>query len=343
MSETVRMAFVGLGWWSDMLATAASASGLITVAAGLSRSPHKREAFARTFGAAPKATFDEVLADPGIDAVVLTTPNSLHAEQCIAAARAGKHVFIEKPMALTAADCERMIAETDKAGVVLAIGLNKRRMTAFRKAAEIVRTGGVGRVVLVEANSSSGMGLTAKPEAWRWFRSESPGGPLTTHTIHHMDLFNHLVGIPTRVTGFAGKVGGAMEADDVVTACLEFESGALGYLGGTFMSLTRKYFNLFGTEGLIHVDEDTGTLSWKKSGAASFDVIAMPDTPTQQRESLKEELHEFAACIREGTRPEVGGREGAAAVAVLEAIVRSAQTGAAVSPAALLLARSDGA
>jgi predicted dehydrogenase len=329
------MAFVGLGWWSDMLATAAAASGRITVAAGMSRSPRKLEAFAQKFGCAAKETFASVLADPGIDAVVLTTPNSVHAEQCIAAAQAGKHVFIEKPMALTVADCSRMIAATDKAGVVLATGLNKRRMAAFRRAADIVRSGGVGRIVLLEANSSSGFGLTATSDKWRWFRDESPGGPLTTHTIHHADVFNHLLGLPKRVTGFARKVGGAMEADDVVTACLEFETGALGYLGGTFMSPTRKYFNLYGTEGLIYVDEDTGSLSYKKNGAASFDVIEMPDTPTQQRESLKEELHEFASCIQEGRRPEVGGREGLEAVAVIEAIVHSAEAGVAVSPGSL--------
>jgi predicted dehydrogenase len=335
MSDRVRMAFVGLGWWSDMLATAATASDRITIAAGMSRSPDKREAFARKFGATAKDTFESVLADPGIDALVLTTPNSVHAAQCIAAAAAGKHIFIEKPMALTVADCDRMIAATDKAGVVLATGLNKRRMAAFRKAADIISDGGIGTIVLVEANSSSGFGLTATPDKWRWFRDESPGGPLTTHTIHHVDVFNLLLGVPKRVTGFAGKVGGAMEADDVVTACLEFESGALGYLGGTFMSPTRKYINLFGTQGLIYIDEDTGTLSYKKNGAASFDVFSMPDTPTQQRESLKEELHEFAVCIQQGTRPEVGGREGLAAVAVLEAIVRSAQKGTAVCPGSL--------
>lgn len=334
MSNKVSMTFVGLGWWSDMLATAANASERISIAGGMSRSAQKREVFAGKFGGTAYETFESMLAEPSIDAIVMTTPNSVHADQCIAAARAGKHVFLEKPMALTVEECRRMIAAADEAGIVLANGLNKRRMAAFRKAADIVGNGGVGKIALLEANSSSGFGLTATPDKWRWSRRESPGGPLNTHTIHHIDVFNLLLGVPKRVSAFARKLGSPMEADDVVTACLEFESGALGYLGATFMSPVRKYFNLFGTEGLIHIEEDTGALSYKKAGASSFEVFAMPDTPTQQRASLKEELDEFARCIQQGTRPEVGGQEGLAAVAVVEAIVRSAEIGAAVSPSA---------
>src|SRR5271169_6008360 len=99
----------------------------------MSRSRARREAFVNKFGGVAKDTFDSVIGDPGIDAIVLTTPNSLHASQCIAAAEHGKHIFIEKPMALTVADCQRMVAATDKAGVVLATGQNKRRMPMFRK------------------------------------------------------------------------------------------------------------------------------------------------------------------------------------------------------------------
>jgi len=335
MAEKVRLAFVGLGWWSNMLAEAASTSDRISIAACMSRSLEKREAFVNKFGGTARDTFDSVLEDTAIDAIVLTTPNSLHVSQCLAAADHGKHIFIEKPMALTVADCQRMIAATDKAGVVLANGLNKRRMPAFRKAHEIIKAGGVGTVVLAEANSSSDYGMAMTPEKWRWSRAESPGGPLTTQTIHHADVLNYWIGAPKRVTGFSRKVCGPMEADDVVNACLEFESGALGYLAGTFISPTRKYFNLFGTEGLIFIDEDTGTLFYKKKGASAFETVGTWGA-TQTPISLQEELHEFACCIQDGTQPEVSGREGMAAVAVIEAIVRSSDTGSAVLLADLL-------
>lgn len=336
MTEKVRVAFVGLGWWSDMLADAAKASERIAIAACMSRSADKRAAFIQKFGGITKDTFDGVIGDPEIDAIVLTTPNSMHATHCLAAAERGKHMFVEKPMALTVADCQRIIAATEKAGIVLATGENKRRMPMFRKAYDMIKAGAIGTISLIEANSSSATGFKTTPAQWRWFRNESPGGPLTTHTIHHADFFNYLLGLPKRVTGFSRKIGGAMEADDVVNACLEFESGALGYLGGSFMSPVRKYVNLFGTEGLIYIDEDVGTLFYKKKGAATLDVVGTWEPKEQQRASLREELDEFAACIQNRTRPETGGREGMEAVAVIEAIVRSSDANRVVSMSELL-------
>jgi predicted dehydrogenase len=330
LTQKVRIAFVGLGWWSGMLATAAAASARTSIAACVSRSAPKRDAFVAEFGGYAAESLDDVLTDPDIDAVVLTTPNSVHAEQCIAAARHGKHIFIEKPMALTTADCRLMIAETERAGVVLAIGLNKRRMSAYRKVREIIESGGVGEIMMIEAHSSGSFGLTATPDKWRWYRNESPGGPLTTHTIHHIDVLNLLLGSPVRISAFASKVHGNMEADELVSACLQYDSGALGYLGGSFMSPSRKYFNLLGTNGLIYVDEDTGTLSHKKDGGDAFDIVEIKPPGEQTRASLAEEMDEFAACIQDGLKPEVGGREGMNAVAVIEAIVQSSEAGEAI-------------
>src|SRR5262245_42945672 len=100
----LRAASVGLGWWSDELAkSVAGKSDRLKIVACTSRSPEKRTAFAAAFGARPLASYDEVLSDGEIDAVLLTTPHSLHADHVTAAARAGKHVFVEKPFTLTAA------------------------------------------------------------------------------------------------------------------------------------------------------------------------------------------------------------------------------------------------
>jgi predicted dehydrogenase len=111
MADRVRMAFVGLGRWAENLATAARKSERIEIAACHSRTEGKMEAFTKKFGCLSKKTYEEVIVDPSIDAVVLTTPNSLHAPQAIEAARSGKHIFVEKPMALSVADCKKMICE----------------------------------------------------------------------------------------------------------------------------------------------------------------------------------------------------------------------------------------
>lgn len=321
------MGFANLGWWSDMLAAAAMKSDRIEIAACTSRSQDKCATFAARFGGRAIPDLQSLLEDDGVDAVVLTPPNSLHAEQCIRAARFGKHIFIEKPMALTVQDCQRIIAAAAQAGVVLAVGLNKRRMPWYRKAHEMVQAGRLGTVVLAEAISSGDLGLTMTPDNWRWYREESPGGPLTSYTVHHADVINHMFGVPRQATAFSRRVCAPTEADDVVAACIEFETGALAYLGGTLVSPARKVFQVHGTDGVISIDEDMDFLTLHRRGASDAERIMLPAPAAQRAASLVEEMHEFAVSIQDGKPPEIGGQQGLEAVAVIEAIVRSSELG----------------
>ncbi|MEE9256340.1 MAG: Gfo/Idh/MocA family oxidoreductase [bacterium] len=330
MSEKARLAFVGLGRWSDNLAEGAKRSGRIEIAAGLSRSGEKMAAFQKKFGGAPRDSYEDILSDDEIDGVVLTTPNSLHAAQAIAAARSGKHVMVEKPMALSVKDCRAMIAAADEAGVVLAVGQNTRRTARYRKAAELIRAGEIGEVILAEANQSRPQSYRIEG-LWRNSREESPGGPLASFTVHQADAMNHLVGPVRRISAFINKVCGPADTDDVMAATVEFESGALGYLGGTMLTPDRNFFQVHGTKGVVLLDAEGGAASIKREGSDVFEPIPMPDQKTQLADSLAEEMEEFAACILSGGRPEVAGEEGMAAVAVIEAIVRSAESGAPVN------------
>ncbi len=205
MADKVKMAFVGLGRWSDMLADGAKRSGRIEIAGGLSRSEDKKTAFSEKFGGAPMKSYEDILADDSVDAVVLTTPNSLHVSHAVEAAQAGKHVLVEKPMALSVAECQKMVAAAKEAGTVLAVGQNTRRAARYRKAAELIRDGSVGEVVLVEGNHSKTQGYRLTPDLWRWSREESPGGPLASFTVHQMDPFNYLVGPVRRISAFIKK------------------------------------------------------------------------------------------------------------------------------------------
>src|SRR5260221_2169890 len=129
----LRAASVGLGWWSDEVAKAvAGKSERLSIVACTSRNPEKRHAFATSFGARPLASYDEVLADGEIDAVLLTTPHSLHAEHVTAAARAGQHVFGGKPFTLTAASGRQAAAACRRAGLVLACGPRRRLVLGAR-------------------------------------------------------------------------------------------------------------------------------------------------------------------------------------------------------------------
>jgi predicted dehydrogenase len=336
MVDRVRMAFVGLGWWSEMLADAAKMISRIEIAACHSRTEGKMAAFTGKYGGVVKKAYEDVIGDDGIDAVVLTTPNSVHAPQAIKAAKNGKHIFVEKPMALSVDECKEMIAAGKEAGVVLAVGHKQRRLARYRKAKDLMEKGAIGEVVLAEASFSGDMGMKLTPEMWRWYRKESPAGPLGTFSVHHADNFNHLVGPVKRVTAFMSKVCGKAEADDVISAAVEFESGALGYLGGSFLTPSREFLQIHGTEGVVLVDQEGGSAYYQKKGTRNLVKQPLSDADTQRRDSLAEEIDEFASCIQEGGRPEVTGEEGLAAVAVIEAIVKSAESGSPVEIKGLL-------
>ena len=327
MVDKVKMAFVGLGWWSEMLAEAATRSNRIGIAACHSRSEGKMFPFVKKYGGISKESYEDVINDDGIDAVVLTTPNTAHASQAIEAARHGKHIFVEKPMALSVADGKKMIAAAKEAAVVLAVGQNARRMARYRKAQDLIKKGAIGEVILVEANSSLDAGMKLTPEKWRWYRKESPGGPLMSLTIHHADNFNHLVGPIKRVTAFINKICGKAEAEDVISAAVEFQNKALGYLGGSFLTPVRNFLQVHGVEGVVLIDEEGGSAYYQKKGTDNLVRQPLPDAETQRRDSLAEELDEFASCIQEGRKPEVSGEEGLAALAVIEAIIKSAESG----------------
>jgi len=327
MADKVRMGFVGLGWWSEMLAEAATRSKRIQIAACHSKSAGKMVTFTGKYGGVSKKRYEDMVTDDAIDAVVLTTPNSAHAPQAIEAARNGKHIFVEKPIALTVVDGRKMIAAAKEAGVVLAVGQNARRMARYRKAQDLIKKGAIGEVILAEGNSSLDAGMKLTPEKWRWYREESPGGPLMSLTIHHADNLNHLVGPIKRVTAFISKICGKADADDVVSAAVEFENKALGYLGGSYLTPVRNFLQIHGVEGVILVDEEGGSAYYQKKGTSNLVKQVLPDGETQRRDSLSEEINEFASSIQEGGRPEVSGEEGLAALAVIEAIIKSAESG----------------
>ena len=333
MADKVRLAFVGLGHFSDVLADAATKSKRIEIAACCSRTEAKMAAFTAKFGGVAKKTYGEVLKDDRINAVVLTTPNSLHAPQTIEAAKNGKHVFVEKPMALSVADCKQMILAAKEAGVVLAVGHKERKLARTRKAKELIDKGAIGQIVLAEANHSDSGGLTVKPDNWKWYRKEMPAGPVGPLTIHHADNLNYLVGSVKRVTGFMSKVCTKAEPDDVIAAVVEFQNKALGYIGGTWVTPIRKYVQIHGTDGVILVDQEGGAVYYQpKSVTKGIGTLVrqecLPEGYREQRtDAVAEEMEEFATCILEKKKPETAGEEGLAAWAIIEAMIKSAETG----------------
>ena len=331
LRSPLRVASIGTGRWAGTLADAARQGTGLSLVACTSRSADHRAAFARKHGCREAPTYDAVLADPEVEGVVITTPHSLHADQIVAAARAGKHVFVDKPFTLTVADARRATEACRGAGVVLALGHQRRRQPASRALKRLIDAGALGRVGQIEGNFSAdyGFATTITPDMWRADRAETPGGAMTNLGIHHVDTYQYLLGPIARVMAMSRRLVLDIDVEDVTSILFEFASGVLGYLGTSWVPATRtEWIAVHGTEAQAWHEAHGARLSILRRGQTEREAV-----PLGPGEPLAEELAEFARCVRERARPEVGGEEGIANIAVLEAIVESAKTGRAADVA----------
>ncbi len=318
----LRAASIGLGWWSDELAAAIQGrSERIGIVSCFSRGADRRAAFAEKFGTGQHDSYDAVLADPDIDAVILTTPHSLHAEHIERAAAAGKHVFVEKPLSLTAASGRRAAAACAAAGVVLAVGHNRRFAPAAGIVKRMVADGDFGTLLHLEGNFSAPGALSYTPDRWRANRVESPGGGLAGLGIHMIDLLCWMAGPVVQLSAQAKRRAAPVDIDDTTSAILEFAAGATGYLGTVFASPKTTFLNVYGTGANAFADIDGDRLRVQMAGSAA------ENRALESIDTLHAELAAFADSCRDGTVLWIEPEEAAHNVAVMEAIVESAAQG----------------
>ncbi|HET8747410.1 MAG TPA: Gfo/Idh/MocA family oxidoreductase, partial [Ramlibacter sp.] len=191
----IRAAIVGLGTWGQNLVRSVHGrSAAITFVAAATRTPEKAREFAQAHGLRLLPAYEDVLRDPEIDAVVLATPHSLHTEQVVAAAQAGKHVFCEKPLGLDAASAERAARACAEHGVTLGVGYNWRFQPALREIRRLVEDGSLGRVLHLEGNFCGPSAYRFPKGHWRHDREEVPAGGMTGRGVHVVDAMLYLAG-----------------------------------------------------------------------------------------------------------------------------------------------------
>ena len=318
----LRAASIGMGWWSDELADAAQGkSDAIRIVTCYSRSEEKRAAFAEKYGTAQHDSYEAVLADDGVDAVILTTPHSTHAEQVIAAAAAGKHVFCEKPFTLTRASAQAAVDACADAGVVLAIGQNRRWHSTTRRLKAMLEADDFGTVLHAEANFSVPSALGYKDEHWRSNRIESPAGSITGLGIHMIDALVYLLGPVARVTAQAYRRAVPVDIDDTTSILFAFESGVSGYLGTFFACPHTSYINVYGTGGNAFAQIDNSQLTLQAADGTRR------EEPVEALDTLRLELDEFAAACAGEAQFTVTTEEAVHCIAVMEALVESTATG----------------
>jgi predicted dehydrogenase len=318
------IAIVGTGMWAPRLAEAAERAGL-ELATCFSRDERRRAEFAERFGCESATSLEDAIGHPAVAGVVLATPNDAHEEQALACAERGRHVFVEKPIADSVAAGERMRRACADSGLTLMVGHAFRRLGAARRVKELLDEGALGDVVLAEANMS--LPGTFKPEAWRAHRERNPGGPIMQLGIHHVDTLTYWLGPVERASGRFAHVQTAADIEDVGVVTLEFESGALAALTGSYVSPKTLSLRLFGTEAVLEYRADFSV--WPDTRA--LDAVTTLTLGGQrvefdERDMLAEELAEFGRCIRGQAEPETGADEGIAALgAVLQALEAQAE------------------
>ena len=334
----IKAAIVGMGWWGRTLVEAVQTdSDRIRFVAGATRTVSPEvNAFAEAQKLSLVDSYDQLLADKNVDAVVLATPHSLHSAQTVAAAKAGKHVFCEKPFALTKADAEAAVAATEKAGVTLGLGYNRRFHPEMTKLRQQIQAGELGTILHFEATMTFPNALFLKPEAWRADKEETPCGGLTPMGVHAIDGMIDLGGEIEQVYCQSFHRVVPVESDDTTSMLFRMKNGASGYLGTITATGPGFSFQVFGSkgsvrlEGMTHVagasSEErrtrlfsTGKFQPIKGPAETWDAARLDVTRAC--------LEAFATAASGGTPYLIPTREMIHGAAVTEAVVRSAGTG----------------
>lgn len=325
MSDSVRLASIGLGWWGEVLATKTSNLGQAEIVSCYARTPEPRAAFAERHGCRQADSLEALLDDPEVEGVLVATSHTTHRELIEAAAAAGKHVFVEKPLTLSVADAKASIAAAEEAGIVLQVGHQRRRTAANRRIKQMIEGGDLGDLELIETHQSVPNALSEQkmpPEAWRRSKAESPLGGMTSLGVHKIDTLTYLAGPIGTVFTFTKSNRAEAPFDDATVLALELESGVLATLATSFFVPMISRVNVFGTRASAFNDHDGRTLFVQETGSADRTEVELEEV-----DPVADQLAEFARCVRGEATPETGGAEGLEVIAVMQAAVESAETG----------------
>src|SRR4051812_40377703 len=318
----MNVAVVGLGWWGRIIVPLIKSSSRLKVVKVVDPDPRAAD-FARGQGV-PLATFDDVLNDPLVQGVVLCTPHTLHTEQIIRAANAKKHVFCEKPLALSRADVLRSTTACNENGVKLAVGHEKRFEPPIQEAMRLVKSGELGHPLQIEANFVQDKFLSLPADNWRLSAKEAPAGPMTATGIHLLDLSVGVFGAADRVFASVRTLGSQLVNGDTLGILVNFKSGGNALLSAILATPFDGRFAVYCNKGWVEVRDKAHpeapqgwTLTVHKRGGEKWSKEFPP------AKAVLANLETFA-----GDAPyPVPQAEMIANVSALEAIFKSAQSG----------------
>jgi predicted dehydrogenase len=315
----ISAAIVGLGRWGRNIVEAASGHDSLKIVRAVEPDVDAAREFCSRHHLDLSPALDAVLADPAIKAVLLATPHSLHPAQVIACAKAQKQVFCEKPLALHRADAAQMFDACREAGVLLAVGHNRRFWPSLRTLRDIVASGELGTLLHVEGHNSNenSQSITA---GWRLSEAESPGGGLTGAGLHVLDAFVSMLGPVRQISAQLHSREPGPPPLDTAMLMMDFVNGVTGTLSTIRATPFFWRVHMFGTKGSAEVLDET-TLIRRVSGSKPVQH-SLPAVDV-----LRTELDAFADAV-EGRRPyPVPEADVLATLAAFEAALASMKSG----------------
>lgn len=318
----LRAAIFGVGTWGTRLVQSVQGSEKFRFVKAISRDPARHRELAEQSGIKFVSSFGRVLKDPEIDAVVLATPHSQHHKQIIQAAKAGKHVYVEKPLALKRKNAQLAVDACRAAGITLGLGFNRRYAPPYVEMMKRIAAGEIGDVLHVEGQHSGPTGYRLKAGNWRATRAEAPGGGMTARGIHTLDAMISIAGPVASVYAFSEKrkLPPEIDIDDTTSMLVRFANGATGYLGTVFVTGDFYRVHAFGTKGWLEMRGDSELIAAGVEGAPE----RVPLTPVNKERAL---LEGFADAVAAKQPFVVPPDEIVNGIAVLEAIPASAARG----------------
>lgn len=333
---TVRIAIAGTGLITRVHARAAQKLPDVVLEAVVNHRPESMATFAAEFQIPRQyKNVADLLKDGDFDALVVCTPNYLHAPQSIAALEAGVHVMVEKPMAMNTAEAEAMLAASQKSGALLMVAHCWRFSPEVRWLREQVAAGLLGRIIRSKGYCSH---VNRGPGGWFTQKELAGGGATADMAIHALDTVRFLLGDPQPVSVYAriGTFYTDFDVDDTSVLIVNWDQGTTSYIEAGWWQPhsdePQAATQLYGTVGLGRVFPTYLEISnADKSEVARIDSGLPPVDEPPQRERFNIQMAHLVECIREGRQPSPGGAEGLLNMRVVEAAYRSVETGQVVS------------
>jgi predicted dehydrogenase len=331
MAKPVKIAMIGLGWWGKkMTAVLQNATDDIEIVCAAEPNPTGAD-FAKENGFKHYVSFKDALAHPGVEAVILATPHSLHAEQIKASVAARKHIFCEKPLALTKKGAEAAVNACKKNKLVLGMGHERRWEPPVAKMLDMARSGELGRIQQVEGNFSHDKFTTLDKSNWRLNKKEAPVGGMTATGIHLTDLSAALLGPAKDLRVSCESLSSKIPQGDTMSVHIRFKGGGTAYVSASLAMPFISRFAVFGSKGWIeirdkaHVEAPAG---WVVTSAMAGGPITVTELPPA--EPVKDNLVAFARAVRGAAPYPITSKDLINNISILEAIIKSAAKNGAV-------------